>query len=203
MSIRGGHTCLLSRIEGSFQKKEEIMRVREITIELTDFCEVGCKFCSSSSRPDVRKATFIEIETVRCVLIGKWFDHIILSGGEPLAHPKFYEIYKLCEKYTDDVVVYSNLIRHRIYNAHVIDGVYLEAKLTVLEDLDVLNILKRIRQGRELDRPEVTFSRNFSEVGCTRCDHRVVRPDGSITEAPCKKHSIARGKAFKGRKDGV
>lgn len=179
------------------------MQVKEITIELTDFCEAGCRFCSSNSQPNVRKATFIEIEIIRDILAGKWFDHIVLSGGEPLAHPKFYEIHKLCEEHTDDVVVYSNLIRHRIYNAHVIDGVYLEAKLTVLEDLDALNILKRIKQGRELDRPEVTFSGNFSGVKCARCDHRVVRPDGSISEAPCKKDNVARGKTFKGRKDGV
>ena len=88
--------------------------------------------------------------------------------------------------YTKDVVVYSNLITHRIYNANVIDGVYLEANITLLPETDKIHILRRVKQGKELNRPEVHLSRNYKE-DCN-CEHRVVRPDGTISLTPCNKY---------------
>lgn len=118
----------------------------------------------------------------------KRYDHIILSGGEPLSHPHFFEIYQVCERHTEDVVVYSNLIRHLVYNLHVIDGVYLEAKITPGDGTQRVSLLKRIGQGREAIRPEVTFSRNYEQEECD-CGHVVVRPNGGIVK-PCNKYQI-------------
>jgi len=114
------------------------------------------------------------------------FDRIVLSGGEPLAHPRFYDILMLCEQYADDVVVHSNAIKHLMYNANVIDGVYLEANLTVLEGVRQLHVLKRVEQGREAQRPEVSFSSNWQRSEACSCDHIVVRSDGSRGR-PCRK----------------
>lgn len=86
--------------------------MKEITFELTDYCPNHCNYCSSNITNDISKAIFLDIEFIRDFLKEKQFDHIILSGGEPLSHPKFYEIYNLCTKHTKDVVVYSNLITH-------------------------------------------------------------------------------------------
>jgi len=159
--------------------------LKELTIEITNFCPNQCKYCSSNAIDRKEEATFLGINKIMEFLEGKKFEHIILSGGEPLSHPNFYEIYQLCRLHTKDVVVYSNLITHLIYNANVIDGVYLEANLTIPPETDKLHILRRVKQGREANRPEVHLSRNFKE-DCF-CDHRVITPSGKITDTPCRK----------------
>lgn len=160
--------------------------IEEITFELTDYCPWNCNYCSSNATNIKDDAIFLDIEVIGTYLKEKQFKHIILSGGEPLSHPKFYDIYNLCKLHTKDVIVYSNLITHRIYNANVIDGVYLEANITLLPETDKVHILRRVKQGKELNRPEVHLSRNYSE-DCS-CDHHVIRPDGSITLTPCNKY---------------
>jgi organic radical activating enzyme len=158
---------------------------KERTFEITNFCEHNCKYCSSDSVDDMDLAIFLSFEEIENMLKDNKYDTIILSGGEPLAHPNFYLIYMLCKEHAKNVIVYSNLITHRIFNANVIDSVYLEANLTLLNNVERIHILKRIDQGREKTRPEVKFSRNYDE-DCS-CDHRVVKPDGSITKSPCNK----------------
>jgi len=130
-------------------------------------------------------AKFIELDTVLTVLGRQKFDRIIISGGEPLAHPAIYTIIDYCKAHTDDVVLYSNAITHLVYNQSVIDGVYLEANITVLPEVDKVHVLKRVKQGRENNRPEVHLSKNFSE-DCS-CEHKVIRPDGQIGKQPCNK----------------
>ena len=162
-------------------------KYEEITIELTNFCPHNCKFCSTDPTDDFGEAYLLTVESIKNALKDKWFSHIILSGGEPLAHPNFYYIYQLCEQHTDDVVVYSNLIRHLIYNPHAIDGVYLEANLTVTPETDKIHILRRVKQGREANRPEIHLSRNHTEE-CS-CEHRVLRYDGKLVRTPCDKYT--------------
>jgi len=140
---------------------------------------------------DIGKARFLPYEVIRTdlereVIERGRFDRIILSGGEPLAHPRFYHILTLCEANADDVVVYSNAIRHIVYNAGVIDGIYVEANLTVLPNVEKLHILKRVAQGREAKRPEVKLSSNWDGDCSKECEHVVVRPDSSLGR-PCLK----------------
>jgi len=159
--------------------------MKEITFELTSYCEHKCKFCSSNTTDNYKEAEYLNYNIIKKELDGKRFEHIVLSGGEPLAHPDFYKIFKLCEKHTDDVVVYSNLIKHRVYNLHVIDGVYLEAKITPTPETRKIGVLKRITQGRESTRPEVHFSRNHD--GDCDCGHMVIIPNGDKVKSPCRK----------------
>jgi len=159
--------------------------MEEITFEITDYCPHGCKYCSSNTTTIFVKANFINKNIILRYLHNKRFDRINISGGEPLAHPHFYKIYNWCKNASDDVVVYSNLITHRIYNANVIDGVYLEANITLLPEVDKVHILRRVKQGRELNRPEVHLSRNYKE-DCN-CDHRIMTPKGDIVLRPCNK----------------
>ena len=163
------------------------LKMKEITFELTNYCPHTCKFCSSDITNDITEANFLSLEVIEEILYGKQFEHIILSGGEPLAHKDFYLIHKICELHTDDVIVYSNLIKHRVYNLHVIDGVYLEANVTPTPETDKIHILRRVKQGKEKNRPEVHLSRNHSE-DCS-CEHRVVRPNGEIGRYTCDKYS--------------
>ena len=157
----------------------------EITLEITDYCPNSCRFCSSDATTHKNNATFMSLEIVKERLGDERYKHIIVSGGEPLSHPQFYEIWQECKKHTNDPILYSNEITHLIYNPHVIDGVYLEANITITPETDKIHILRRVKQGREKDRPEVHLSRNFSE-DCS-CGHRVIKPDGTITMTPCNK----------------
>ena len=159
----------------------------EITIELTDYCPHHCKFCSSVTTRDKSKAIFISVETVEKILGSRKFGHIVLSGGEPLAHPDFYTILSLCSRHTGDVVVYANALSHVASNAHVLDGIYVEAAVTVPAATDKIRLLKRVSQGRERARPEVTFSRNFGSDCSVTCSHIVVRPSGEVVPSPCRK----------------
>lgn len=157
----------------------------ELTIEITNYCPHQCSYCSSDITTDLEKALFLSYSTIVTFLKEKRYEHIIISGGEPLAHTDFYRILILCEKHTKDVVVYSNAIKHLIYNQSVIDGIYLESNVTVLPEVDKIHVLRRVKQGKEASRPEVHLSRNFSE-DC-ECNHRILRPDGKLYLAPCNK----------------
>lgn len=163
--------------------------MNEITIEITNYCPHNCKFCSSESIDNIKKATFLDFNDIRKLLKKQksTFNHIIISGGEPLSHPQFWDILQLCKEYSEDVVVYSNAITHLIYNPHVIDGVYLEANLTVTPETDKIHILRRVKQGREANRPELHLSTNHVEE--CNCNHRVIRPDGKVYHTPCNKYS--------------
>jgi len=159
--------------------------MKEITLEITNYCPYKCKYCSSNTTDKFNEANFIDDGYILRFLNNKNFDRINISGGEPLAHPDFYNIYNYCKEVADDVVVYSNLITHRRYNANVIDGVYLEANITLLPETDGIHILRRVKQGREANRPEVQLSNNYNEE-CS-CGHRVMTADGNIVRTPCNK----------------
>lgn len=168
----------------------------EITFELTNYCPHNCKFCSSNAiNNNHNDVIFIDLDTIQNILRGKKYKHIILSGGEPLSHPKFYQILNICKMHTDDVVIYSNAITHLIYNPHVIDGVYLEANITVTPETDKIHILRRVKQGREKNRPEVHLSNNHKS-NCS-CNKRVVRPNGEISKHPCDKWYTTDNKKIK------
>lgn len=160
--------------------------MKEITFELTDYCPHGCNYCSSNTVDDIANATFLNLSTIAEHLNGKEYDRIILSGGEPLSHPGFYEILNMCRARSKDVVVYTNELTHIIYNSNVIDGIYVETNLTVLDNVERIHVLKRIRQGRERTRPEVKFSGNF-DGKCDGCDSPVILPSGRIAPSPCRK----------------
>jgi organic radical activating enzyme len=139
--------------------------MKEITFELTNFCEHGCQFCSSEATSVMQKAVFLPYTKFHDILVaGAPYDRVILSGGEPLAHPEFYAILRAAEFHSEDVVVYSNAIRHLAYNARVIDGVRVEANLSLPENVERLHVLKRVPQGREATRPEVKLSRNWATL---------------------------------------
>lgn len=164
---------------------------KEITFEITNYCPHNCLYCSSNATSDRARAIYLRLGKIRSILDGKHYEHIILSGGEPLAHPHIFDILALCREHSDDVVIYSNAITHLIYNPSIIDGIYLEANLTILPEVDEIHILRRVKQGKEANRPEVHLSRNFTE-DCS-CEHRVVRPDGKISRHPCDKWHYVDG----------
>jgi len=161
--------------------------MRELTLELTDYCPHECDFCSSKAGP--RGRTFLPVWTARDVIQTTDAEVIHLSGGEPLAHPDFWQIIRLAQSKVGprNVRVMSNAIQWLAYNARVIDGVKVEANLTPEPGLKQINVLKRVSQGREAAQPVVKFSRNHGEDCTGDCGHRVIRPDGSVSLTPCRK----------------
>lgn len=162
-----------------------MQKEKEITFELTDYCNHHCKYCSSNSIDNIKKATFLEFRRIGELLDGKFYERIILSGGEPLSHPNFFNIALLCKEHSNDVIVYTNLLTHVIFNVNVIEDIIVEANLTVQDNVRRIHVLKRVEQGREKERPDVHFSRNWTQ-DCD-CDKIVVIPDGSIVKSPCRK----------------
>jgi len=163
-----------------------MVHYKEITIELTNFCENKCKFCSTIVTDDFNKADFRTLEDVKEFIGEDTFEYIILSGGEPLANPEFYKINRFCKTKGNLVILYTNELDFIIYNAHVKDGIHIEANLTVRDNVKMIHIQKRIEQGLEKERPEIKFSRNWLE-DCD-CNKIVLKADGTIVKSPCKKY---------------
>lgn len=165
------------------QHNSKLLTMNELTFELTNRCSHQCQYCSSNASPNGTQ--FLPFARVEALLRDKRFARVHLSGGEPLCHPDFWRILKLAKSHADDVVLHTNAITHIAFNPNVIDGVYVDCYLNVPPETNGVHILKRVEQGREGGRPELHASRNWQEA-CS-CDHRVVRPDGSITRSPCDK----------------
>ena len=170
----------------------------EVTIEITKFCENMCEYCSTNATPE---GEHLDIEAISKFLSSiklDPIDRINISGGEPLAHPDFYAILKLCEAYTDNVWVYTNALKQIIYNADVIGEIEVHAnvclvpgKLSYLpQKADKVHLLKLIKQGRAEDMDAGNFQVSGNLKGCdacSKCDHLLLQADGKIVDAPCKK----------------
>lgn len=168
----------------------------EVTVEITQFCEESCDYCSTNASP---QGQHLEFETIEKFL--KAVDNITrinISGGEPLSHPDFYKIIKLCESYCDEVWTYTNALKRIIYNADVLKEIEIHANVCLVagrnhyipKNVDKTHVLKLIHQGRAKKLPEqnVVVSRNFWDIdACDSCQHLLLQADGNIVKAPCKK----------------
>jgi organic radical activating enzyme len=162
--------------------------VRELTLELTDYCPHSCEFCSSVAGP--LKTQYLDRDIALSRIEETDAEVIHLSGGEPLAHPDFYTI--LCTAQAKvgagNVRVQSCAIRWLAYNYRAVSDVRVEAYV-VPQGVDILRVVKRINQGREARRPSVKWSRAWAGACANtgRCGHKVIRPDGACVRAPCAK----------------
>ena len=158
------------------------IEIKEITLELTNFCPHECKFCSSNAGPYGKQ--FMSMDVVRKRLVDK-YDIINLSGGEPLAHPKIWSIIEICQKHLTqlgELWLYSNVFDGIRFNGHVRDRVKVHMNIVVDPDIDQVHVLKAIEHGRQVKRPKVSVSGH----DCKNCNHAEIRPDGRV-EKPCNK----------------
>jgi hypothetical protein len=184
----------------------------EYTIEITQYCENGCVYCSSDATEEGQHLPF---ETVIGFLKSHKITHadrINISGGEPLAHPQFWEILQLCKSLTPNVWVYTNALQQIKYNAQVLtQGIRVEANYclypgcferpTKILDGTKINLLKFIPQGRgaDLTVPEISVSRNLrGESGCIACNHVLLQANARIVKSPCCKSYKSRKEADHG-----
>jgi molybdenum cofactor biosynthesis enzyme MoaA len=120
---------------------------------------------------------------------------INISGGEPLAHPNFYDILCYCEAAFEDVRVYSNAIKKLHYNTDVIKEVETHAHVCIArgkevfipKNADKIHFLKLMNQGKAKDMNPVG-SVTMSGDNCKECDHLLLQADGKVVNAPCKKN---------------
>ena len=80
------------------------MNPTRVEVELTEQCNLKCKFCYNSQNPLISDKIFNIIERLHAFGVME----IILTGGEPVSHPLFMDILdKSCE-YFDKVMVQTN-----------------------------------------------------------------------------------------------
>ncbi len=178
---------------GTNESREE--NIMEYTVEITTFCPNFCDYCSTRAGDidhhlDVRSVE----EFLKNVAPG---DRINISGGEPLAHPGFYEILQFCKSKTDDVWVYTNAIEKMRYNTSVLKEVTIEANVCLVpgreayipQNADKVRLLQLVPTGRaeNMQPANIHVSGNIRD-GCKGCNHLVLQADGQVVDAPCKKN---------------
>lgn len=78
-------------------------------IHVSNFCNLRCKHCYSSSSPDKNDILSLEeIENCLIFLKREGYRYVSFSGGEPLLYAHFYEALALCRKFELTVGVVSN-----------------------------------------------------------------------------------------------
>lgn len=200
----------------------------EITIEITDYCPNNCEYCSTNANIHW---TCLDFDVIKNFLEHVWQDafdtapkfldksiswrdneyavikRINISGGEPLSHPRFYEILNLCKKYTDNVWVYTNALTQIIYNTDIIKEIKVEANVCLMpgrevyipKNTDKVHLLQLVPQGRAKNMKPAKFhvSSNIErsddcDHNCDNCQHILLQADEKIVAAPCKKNYDGR-----------
>lgn len=90
------------------------MKFKKIYVEITNFCNKNCSFCSKTNRK-LKEMTLDEFNHVISE-VKKYTEYIYLHvKGEPLLHSKFDEILSICDENNIKVNITSNgsLIRSR------------------------------------------------------------------------------------------
>ena len=167
----------------------------EYTVEITTYCPNNCDYCSTRAGDIDHHLAPDEVKKfLERVLPG---DRVNISGGEPLAHPDFYQILRFCKDRTDDVWIYTNAIEKMRYNTSVLKEVIVEANVCLVpgrevyipQKADKVRLLQLVPTGRaeNMKPANIHVSGNIRE-GCKGCNHFVLQADGQVVEAPCKKN---------------
>jgi len=75
-----------------------------VEFELTEQCNLLCKFCYNSQRPITSNKTYEILEKISQENVPE----IVLTGGEPLLHPEFQNIFIHCSALFQKVMVQTN-----------------------------------------------------------------------------------------------
>jgi radical SAM protein with 4Fe4S-binding SPASM domain len=75
-----------------------------VQVELTEACNVRCRFCYNSQKPRYNKHIFEMLDT----LAEQHVMQLTLTGGEPLMHPDFFAILEKATALFPNVMILSN-----------------------------------------------------------------------------------------------
>lgn len=136
-------------------------KFRKIYIEITNVCNLNCRFCPNS----VRKPTFMTPESFEKVIndVKEYTDLISLHvKGEPLIHPNFKEILEICDK--NDIKI--NLTTN---------GILLSSTLNVLlESKSVRQINISIHSATQNDNIDVEKYLNNVFNSCDKLKDKII-----------------------------
>ena len=89
--------------------KVELMELKNLFFQLsTKACNLKCKHCYIERNPYKNEEDFIQVEKIKQALISvknKKLSSIYLTGGEPLLHPDFNQILRMCLKISNVTVL--------------------------------------------------------------------------------------------------
>ena len=89
--------------------KVELVELQNVFFQLcSKACNLRCKFCYIERNPYKNEEDFISIDKIKESLVslkGKKLNSIYLTGGEPLLHPNFNQILKMCLKISNTTVL--------------------------------------------------------------------------------------------------
>lgn len=180
----------------------------EVTIEITNYCPNNCSYCSTNAVDDENKALYLSVEDVTEFLLDLTItkrvqiDRINISGGEPLAHPRFFWIMARCRTHCDNLWVYTNAIPNLMYNANLIKEVGVEANVCLVpgervyipKTADKVHLLQLVPQGRAKDMTPANISVSSNLLpekgethGCSNCGHILLQADRKVVDSPCRK----------------
>jgi len=188
----------------------EVKKSTERTIELTNFCPFDCSYCSSNSISDLETGDYQELLCQQVYARmheakDDGIEIIHISGGEPMIHCDIgWILLEARHLFGRGVVLHTNLIPQIAYNPNVCEGVRIHAYMTP-DQVDVVHVLKRIKQGREARAPVLAFREDYvakePAVHCSAnwrhqchgdCGHLVIRPDNTVVCGPCRKFDSAQ-----------
>ena len=75
-----------------------------VQVELTEACNLKCRFCYNSQKPRYNTNVFRMMD----ILSDQGVMQLTLTGGEPLMHPDFFSILKYAVKKFPNVMILSN-----------------------------------------------------------------------------------------------
>ncbi len=90
------------------------LKIHDITLEITNLCNLRCKMCSIWQEKEKHEISLRDIENlILSPIFAKPIKSISLTGGEPFLHPKIDKIYKLLTLYKTrgiikSIGIYSN-----------------------------------------------------------------------------------------------
>ncbi len=94
--------------------KVELYRLQNLFFQLcSKACNLRCKHCYIERNPYKNEEDFISLDKIKQALIfvkGKNLNSIYLTGGEPLLHPDFNQILRLCLKISNTTVMSNGVM---------------------------------------------------------------------------------------------
>ena len=94
--------------------KVEIVELQNLFFQLcTKTCNLKCKYCYIEKNPYKNEEDFIHIDKIKESLMlmkGKKLNSIYLTGGEPLMHPDFNQILRMCLKISNTTIMSNGIM---------------------------------------------------------------------------------------------
>lgn len=94
---------------------------KRIYLEISNICNLNCSFCPITER----QKNYMELGDFEATLqkVAPFAEQICLHlMGEPLAHPKFGEIHKICEKYNTQIQLTTNGLLLNKYESLILNS---------------------------------------------------------------------------------